>query len=336
MPGSKSFRSASSRLAVGFVSLMAGLVFAEVSLRLLSEHWIRSYDVEMWRYARLIKVISLHPDVVEEHRPNAGAVLMGVRVRTDDNGFRLPDGEAEARRRPEDRKVLALGDSLTLGWGVPEGQTFPDQLEKLLGSACTARGERGASVYNAGIGNCNTAMELARYQKCIRPRLRPDWVILGFSFNDAELTPAPERAPLLWNSALFALGYARFLRRWDPALRDYSDYYVGLFRDGRPGWERTRQALRELGASLRGEGIPGTMLLMPELHEPHATGIAEAFSRVAAVGRESGFEVIDGTPEFPPGSGKRYWVSPEDAHPDAAAQALYARALGRSAYACLP
>jgi lysophospholipase L1-like esterase len=329
-------RTAAVRLAVCLASLAAGLLFAELSLRLASEHWIQNYDVEMWRYARLIKVLSRHPGVVEEHRPLGEERLMGARVRTDDNGFRRADPETEARRGMEGRRVVALGDSLTLGWGVPEGQTYPDQLERLLADACAGGGTRRASVSNAGIGNCNTAMEVARYKACIRPRIRPDWLILGFSFNDAEPTPVPEESPLLWNSALVALGYARFLRVSDPALKDYSAYYAGLFQEGRTGWEGTRRALRELGTLLQEEGIPGTMLLMPELHEPHAPGIAEAFARVASVARESGFEVIDATSEFPPGSARRYWVSPEDAHPDAAAQALFARALSRSRYACAP
>lgn len=328
-------RTAAVRLGVVLLSLAAGLLVAELSLRLASEHWVRNYDVEMWRYARLVKVLSRHPGVVEEHRPGSEEWLMGARVRTDDAGFRRADPATEARRGPADRQVVALGDSLTLGWGVPEGQTYPDQLERLLETACPGA-RRHARVSNAGIGNCNTAMEVARYEACIRPRARPDWLILGFSFNDAEPTPVPEDSPLLWNSALTALGYARFLRVSDPALKDYSAYYAGLFQDGRPGWEATKQALRALGGALQEEGIPGTMLLMPELHEPHARGIAEAFARVASVARESGFEVLDATSEFEAGSARRYWVSPEDAHPDAAAQALFARALGRSVHACEP
>ncbi len=327
-------RTAGIKLAVVLASLLAGLLFAEMSLRFASERWVQNYDVEMWRYARLIKVLSHHPDVVEEHRHGGEAFLMGARVRTDGDGFRRADPATEAGRGTADRRVVALGDSLTFGWGVPEGQTYPDQLERLLADACA--GKRRARVVNAGIGNCNTSMEVARYKACIRPSLRPDWLIVGFSFNDAEPTPVPEDSPLLWNSALVALGYARFLRVSDPALKDYSSYYAGLFQDGRPGWEATKSALRALGESLEKEGIPGTMLLMPELHDPHARGIAEAFARVAAVARESGLEVIDATSEFPPGSARRYWVSPEDAHPDAAGQALFAQALGRSRYACEP
>src|SRR5713101_4115503 len=100
--------------AVLGTSLLVALVAAEAGLRLISKYWLSVYDVEMWRYARQIKTLSSYPGVVEEH------------------GFRLPDPATQARRRPGNRLAVALGDSLTFGWGVPEGQTFPDQLERLL------------------------------------------------------------------------------------------------------------------------------------------------------------------------------------------------------------
>ncbi len=322
--------------AVLGISLLVALVAAEVGLRVISKHWLSVYDVEMWRYARQIKTLSSYPGVVEEQRPNASAFLMGAKVRTEEHGFRLPDPATQARRRPGNRLAVALGDSLTFGWGVPEGQTFPDQLERLLSERCPAPGGRAVTVANAGIGNCNTSMEVQRYKLRIRPYLHPDWVILGFSFNDAEPDAVPDTNPVFWHSALLSLAAARMQKQTDPKLANYNAYYVGLFREGKAGWDRTKAAMRELGALLRADRVAGTLFLMPELHDPHDPGIAEAFSRVAAVGREAGFEVIDPAPDFPPGSGERYWVSHEDAHPNAAAQAIYARALARSRYACRP
>lgn len=322
-------------VATSGISLAATLLVAEGAIRIASSRGLSLYDVEMWRYAREIKTLSSIPGVVEEQRPDASARLMGVRVRTDSHGFRRPDDATEQARRPGRRVAVAVGDSMTFGWGVPEGQTFSDQLERRLSEACPAAGGRPVTVHNAGIGNSNTAMELARYRALIRP-LHPDWVILAFVFNDAEPDPVPGTSPLLWHSALASFGYARLLRMSAPRLDDYRGYYVDLFRDDRPGWRRAREALRSFGALLEADRVSATLLLIPELHDPHDPDIAEAFSRVAAIARRSGFEVIDSTPEFPPGPGTRYWVGSEDAHPNAAAQALYARALARSTRACLP
>jgi lysophospholipase L1-like esterase len=318
------------------LTLVVTFGVAEVGLRLISKYWLTVYDVEMWRYARLIKVISTHPGVVEEQRHNGSALLMGARVRTDANGFRLPDPATEAARQPGNRLALVLGDSLTFGWGVPEGKTFSDDLERILSQRCPKEGGRAVTVDNAGIGNCNTSMEVERYKQCIRPYVHPDWVVLGFSFNDAEPDAVPNTNPFFWHSALLSLAGARLQKVSDPKLANYNSYYVGLFRDGLPGWERTKAKLRELGAILAADHVHATLFPMPELHDPHDAGIAEAFSRVAAIGRDAGFEVIDPTADFPTGSGERYWVSHEDAHPNALAQAIFARALARSRFACLP
>jgi GDSL-like lipase/acylhydrolase family protein len=313
------------------LSLLVAFFVAEMGLRFASSHWLHVFDVEMWRYARLVKLESKTPGVIEEHRPNVNALLMGVPVRTDEHGFRLPDPATETKRRPGDRVVAAVGDSVTFGWGAGEGETFPALLENLLRQRCS----RPAVVHNAGIGNCNTSMELARYEKQVR-QLHPAWVILGYSYNDAEPDAVPSHNPFLWHSALLALTSAR-LERHSGILSNYDLYYHGLYVDGRPGWERTKQALAEFGALLRRDGIPGTLLLMPELHRPKDFGsFAEIFHRVGEIGRAAGFEVIDPSGAFPPGPGESFWVSPEDAHPNVKGQTIYARALAQSKYACAP
>ena len=214
---------------VGFAvlccALLVSLVAAEVILRVASKYWLSVYDVEMWRYAKLIKVISNKPGVVEEQRPNGDAFLMGARVRTEGNGFRLPDPATEQARRPDDRIVVAVGDSLTFGWGVPEGMTYSDQLERQLNDSCPKQGGARVTVHNAGIGNCNTSMEYQRYKQAIRPKIKPSWVILGYSYNDAEFDPVPDTNPLFWNSSLFSLAWARTTRFRTPVLRNYKDYY---------------------------------------------------------------------------------------------------------------
>ena len=81
--------------------------------------------------------------------------------------------------------------------------------------------------------------------------------------------------------------------------------------------------------------MPATLILLPELHQPRRFGsFADLYARVAAIGRESGFEVIDPSGGFPPGSGAAFWVTPTDAHPNGRAQALFARALAASRHAC--
>jgi lysophospholipase L1-like esterase len=329
-------KKAAARLAALTLSLLVSYAAAEVAVRLISRDRLRILDVEMWRYAKFIKKESDLPGLVEEQQPNAEAFLMGARVRTEARGLRLPDPATEAARRPDDRTVIALGDSLTFGWGVPEGQTFADHLERLLAVQCPAQGGPRSTVLNAGIGNSNTSMETARYRTLLR-QLHPHWLILGFFINDAEPDPVPSGNILVRHSALAGLLSTRLLQTREVKLRDYRTYYSGLYEDGKPGWERAKASLRELGETLRADGTPATLILLPELHEPKDFGrFAAIYGKVAALGRDDGFEVIDPSGAFPPGPGNSFWVSTEDAHPDGRAQRIFAEALMRSKFACSP
>lgn len=73
--------------------------------------------------------------------------------------------------------IVALGDSLTFGLGVPQEDNYPSQLEMKLK-------EKGypATVINMGITGDTTADILARIESI--KELHPDVVILGIGAND--------------------------------------------------------------------------------------------------------------------------------------------------------
>jgi lysophospholipase L1-like esterase len=309
--------------------LVATLVSGEILLRLAPRFGILLFDTEMWRYAREVKRPSDRAGVVLEHRPNVEATLMGVRVRTDARGFRRAAPEIEALRAGDERVVAMVGDSCALGWGVPEGATVGEQLERTLNAALPA--SRRIVVLNSSLGNSNTAMEYARYLTGVRP-LRPVWVILAFFINDAEVDPSARHSPLVEHSVFLATLGMRLPALLSLAPVDYRHYYETLYLPGNPGLERSREALRAFGAALRDDGVVGSLLLIPETHEPRHFGpFADIYRQVAALAAESGFEVVDPSGDFPPGSGEAYWVTRGDSHPNAKAHAILAAALGRSA-----
>lgn len=318
-------------IALG-LSLAVALLLGEAVVRLSSKYWLYNFDIEMWRYARNVKQPSPVAGVGHDHQANADEHLMGVTVRTDERGLRRPDAATEAARQPNSRTVISLGDSLTLGWGVPENATLAVHLEKLLNQRAAQTGGLRATVLNAGVGNTNTAMELARYRQSLR-QLKPNWVIVGYFINDAEPTPTPSHNWVLENSALAAMLYGASRVRGESPYRSYLDYYQALYRDDQAGWQQCQAALRELGALLQQDGVKATLLLLPEMHQPKDFGpFADIYQRVGDVGRAAGFEVIDASTQFPAGAGDKYFVTPEDAHPNGPAQALFAQALTKSRF----
>ena len=97
---------------------LAVLVFAvavELTTRLVIDDGFE-FDLEMWKYANALKRVSDIPGIGHEHRPNQTARLMGVDVSINAQAIR--DTEYPHIKPPGSTRILMLGDSVTLGWGV--------------------------------------------------------------------------------------------------------------------------------------------------------------------------------------------------------------------------
>ena len=148
------------------------------------------YHIEMWKYATRLKRPSPDPALSHEHVPGAEDVLMGVRVRINQYGMR---GREYSRKKPTGvYRILLVGDSIALGWGVPEERTLSSLLEARLNqnptlySAHTPSGVRNRfEVINAGVGNHNTTQELAHLKKN-GMSFKPDLLLLLYFINHAS------------------------------------------------------------------------------------------------------------------------------------------------------
>ena len=90
--------------------------------------------------------------------------------------------------------MLAFGDSLTAGYGLPSDQSFAAQLERAL-----RRQWPGARVLNAGVSGDTTASGLARLPRVLSGlSARPDLAIVELGANDLlrGIDPARTRANL--------------------------------------------------------------------------------------------------------------------------------------------
>ena len=105
--------------ALGIIlSLSAIVLVIEIYARVIADDGMQ-FDLEMWKYARDVKQLSADPLLAHEHAPNRVAVLMGVDFQTNSKGLR--DREFSYDRQPGTLRILMLGNSLTVGWGVACG-----------------------------------------------------------------------------------------------------------------------------------------------------------------------------------------------------------------------
>ncbi len=307
--------------------VLSGLVCLEMMTRVIYDRNGMHFGIEMWKYAKKIKRPSPIHAMGHEHTPNREAFLMGVPVKINSSGLR--DRDFSLAKPKDTYRILVLGDSITFGWGVAQEKTFAKVLERMLNEGPLPGWPRHFEVINTGVGNYNTAQEVAYFKE--RGRLyQPDMVIVAFFINDAEPTPREERNWLARQSCLYVF-MASF---WDGILREmgwrptYSNYYRGLYADGKPGWMACQHAFGELIAACEQEHIDLRVAIVPELHHLDSSyefpQVHAAIRGLAKDGASAVIDLLDGLSGQDPPS---LWVSPGDPHPNARAHNIIAAQL---------
>lgn len=315
----------------------------------IGEAWLRitappADTADLWRKL---------PAVGWTGQPGARGIHAGVPVAFNNLGLRDP--ERPAQPAPGTVRVLALGDSVTFGMGVAQDQTFPRQAETLLNAAASPPERARVEVLNLGVPGYNTLHQLALLRE-VGFALQPNVVVLGFLYNDIELsssqkdesavkqaadTSVPRKiksavnASWLWlkKHSLFA---AWLSPRLGNALRplgvkgfgqvgEVKDQYV----DTNPNWRRMQEAVLEMKRLTAERNIDLVVMVIPAMANftDAAYPIKEYHQAVSAFCQRHGIAVLDLLPAFWGRDGTRFWISATDGHPNAEGQRIIAEAL---------
>ena len=315
-----------SKFAFGTIATLISLAFLALAL----EGFVRfivddgmQYDLEMWKYARDVKRISGDPLIGHEHAPDRHAVLMGVDFKTNSRGLR--DREFSYARTPGKLRILMLGDSMTVGWGVNVQDTFAKRIERMYA-------DRGidAEVINTGVGNYNSIQEVEFFLTEGR-KYQPDILVLNFSFNDAEPVPSDRPPSFLERtcySCIFVLGRFDTLMRQFSARREWTDYYLALYGSGEAkGWMDAQTYIARLAEFCRTNGITLLIANLPELHDVQHYRLQRITTLVQAAAEQNGVAFVDLLPYLKDRASADLWVTPPDPHPNALAHGLIAQGI---------
>lgn len=180
----------------------------------------------------------------------------------------LPDSPAQAMDEEMSESVIvAFGDSLTAGLGLPEKDAFPAQLEQAL----RARGQK-VRVVNAGVSGDTTAAALARLDWSIPDDA--DAVIVEFGGNDAllGLDPAATKATLeKIITGIKARGLPVLLAGMEAPRnmgRDYVEAFSALYPDLARGYDLVFYPFFLAGVALDPE------MMQPDGIHPNEQGVA--------------------------------------------------------------
>lgn len=161
------------RFSISFVVISAiVLVLSEILLRVFDPIGIK-YFFENERY---FSILEPNSDYSYIHPRQYKGVFQGVEIATNELGFRGP--EVEKSKKSGTSRVLLLGDSVVLGWGVQQDKTFPYRIHDLF-----SEDGRNIEIIPMGVSSWNTRNQF-EYLRLEGIKLSPDLVVLIIVPND--------------------------------------------------------------------------------------------------------------------------------------------------------
>jgi lysophospholipase L1-like esterase len=269
---------------------------------------MQNYDIEMWRYAKELKTRSDNPLLGHEHIPMSRARLESVDIRINELGLR---GGPVALPQPGRRRILFLGSSVTLGWGVPENETVTARLQKMF----EADGQ-AVEVLNAGIGNYNAPRYVERFLTRLAG-VKPTDIVVHYFLRDAEVLDAGGGNALLRNSELAVTAWVA-LSRYFGKGREQSlvDHYRAVYQPQAQGFKDMLGALARLAEYAKRNDIRVYLAMTPDVHDLVDYRFDFVHDRMRAVAGELGFVYVDQLPAMRNLTPTEMWSMPGDPHPN--------------------
>ena len=236
-------------------ALLLAIGFAELGVRTVDLYGISYYEF----VSDYMHNMMADEQLKYRHKPSWETRYGDVLITYNERGLRdrpiLPKAQDEFR-------ILALGDSATFGWGVPQNEIFTSRLERILQS----RLQRTVRVINSGVGGYNTVQEVM-YFKQEGISFQPDLVILTYVENDVEQNKGPHdptAGSFLREKSFPGMALTMLRKLWLYRLADHVYHYALPSPDEQPskpsrgeqGWSDSMSALDELIQECEEHKIP--------------------------------------------------------------------------------
>ncbi len=289
----------------------------ELMLR-LKNRAMDNYDIEMWRYARELKQKSADKILGHEHIRPGQAVLQNVTIRINKQGLR----GGPIRDPAPKRRILFLGSSVTLGWGVPEKEVLTSRIQKLF-----EKDGQDVEVLNAGIGNYNTERYVHRYLTRLKD-LNPTDIVVHYFVNDVEILKSGGGNILLRNSQTAVMIWSVLSRYMRPTGEaNLVKYYRKMYQPDSPGYKKMRSSLVKLADYAKANNQRIYLAMTPDVRNlvNYKLGFIHAIMKKLA--KELGFIYIDLLPPMEGKTPKELWAMPGDPHPNSEGHKIMAKSI---------
>ena len=276
----------------------------------------------MTRYALELKTPNKNPQIGFGHKPNSQGHFMGVDLKINAQGWRA-NQDYSLEPDPGIHRLMFLGDSLTLGWGVAQEQTFSGILERKWK-------DQKIEVLNLGHGNFNS-VQISELYSQQGTAFKPKIVVYCFFLNDVEPMQIQSAFTWLGYSKLISLFWSRARMLFPQAFgaeSNYLSYFRKLYAPSSPGLMDSQIAIARLQTQAAQSGARFLVVMLPDLHQLNPYPFEAEHSVMKNFFNSHGIESIDLTEDFSPiTQPTELWVARDDAHPNAKAHQMIANAI---------
>ena len=285
-----------------FLSLLLSLILIiltlEIFVRIITSNGL-NLDIEMLKYAKSHKIISANKDIGLEHRSNVKKKLMNVEIKLNSQGFRNNIDIDHSKK-----KILMLGDSITLGWGAQN--TFSYNLEKFLNS--------DIQVINAGIGNTNTYMQIYNFFENYS-KYNFDMIVLNFFVNDFERVIIKKSNLFVKNLYFISYFKAKILKILieNSLIDNYENFYLKTIED-KEFVEVSLNLIEKLNEYCKKEKIIFVINYIPELRGMKNYKYNKQIKILENFSKQNEIKFINSLDVLQNYEDETLWVTKEDSH----------------------
>jgi hypothetical protein len=304
----------------------------EMSLQLHGKppEWVTFHDIKALRPLR-------GQFLQFELKPNVDREVFGSRFTTNRQGLR--DRPYRLEKRPGTFRIVLLGSSIDMGWGVGTDETYENLFEDWLNAHAARRGlKRRFEVLNFAVAAYGPLQRLESFERKAM-RFEPDMVLYSATMLDTRLLEIHicnllhGRVPLKYDflrEALDDAGITTDERRLD--IRGELAHKDIIKSKLKPVlWSLDDATLGALVADARSHGINVAVMILPRVGQgdtPEAR--AAPVARHAAIASRYSLPLLDLMPTFDNADPAELEIGRGDDHPNARGHHLLFLALARA------
>ena len=241
-------------------SIILAIIFCEVGLR-IKHSLIINYDIEMWKYAKVLKTSVENKKINHTHIPNKTGNFQNVEIKTNNFGQRDIEYNNDFLKK-YDRSFLIIGSSIPLGWGVKQDKTYSSILNKI-----SKENNKKWLFINGGVGNYNTERYVNNYLENWS-KLEFTDIIINYFVNDAEFINT-KKTNFFVKYTHTGVVVWKLINSFNSSLKKENlvNYYKKIYDKDQKGLVITKKELLNLTNFCKKKKMNCFLVNMPDIHQ---------------------------------------------------------------------